>query len=363
MDGPHIGTSAENFFQSDHDLSVQKRRAAKQNNKSGDPIVCTSKVLCMLLPDEPNHIYIGESGFIARKKNLLTGKTVGTFSGHNGPVTCLALWYKDGAAYLITGSWDKTLRKFDVESKESLVTFTYHTDFVKSLVVSHTRSRLYSGSSDQDIRSWDLLTDKPLQVFKGHKRGIEDLAFDEGENFLYSASSDRLVMKWNPLTAECLQVFEGHLTSIYSLKVFDEEMWTASADMTVKRWDLITGKPDTSFDHPDFVKCIAFFGSYVITGSRDEMIRIFDIGSGKLICEIEGHFDEVSCMAIRGTTLYTGSLDCTIRKWLLVDIINPKKDEEVGSQVKTEVSVSQKEVMLTEEEEKELAELLGSDDE
>ncbi|CAG8492357.1 10820_t:CDS:2 [Acaulospora colombiana] len=347
MDGLHIGTSADNFFQTDHDLAVQRRRAAKQNNKAGDPIVCTSKVLCMLLPDEPDYVYFGESGFVAKKKNLLSGKTVKTFSGHNGPVTRLALWRKDG-----TG--------------ECLITFTSHTDFVKSLAISNTRSKLYSGSSDKDIRSWDLITGEPLQVFKGHTRGIEDLAFDEGENFLYSASSDRLVMKWDPLTAKCLQVFEGHLTSIYALQIFDDEMWTASADTTVKRWDLITGKPDTTFEHSDFVKCIAFFGSFVITGSRDETIRVFDIGSGELINEVEGHFDEVSCMVVRGSTLYSGSLDCTIRKWSLVDIVSPTKDKGAESREKTESEpVPQKEVpgvTLTEEEERELAELLESDD-
>ena len=38
-----------------------------------------------------------------------------------------------------------------------------------------------------------------------------------------------------------------------------------------------TGKPDTSLDHPDFVKCLAVVEPYVITGGRDEDIRIFEI--------------------------------------------------------------------------------------
>ncbi len=72
--GPQVGTSADNFFQSDSDLAAQERRATKRGNKVGDPIECTSKVLCLLLPEkaeDSEYAYIGESGFIAKKINLL----------------------------------------------------------------------------------------------------------------------------------------------------------------------------------------------------------------------------------------------------------------------------------------------------
>ncbi|CAG8505639.1 11232_t:CDS:2 [Diversispora eburnea] len=362
---PQIGNSADSFFQTDAELAIQERRATKQNNKAGDPITCTSKVLCMVLPNNNDYGYIGESGFIAKKINLSTGKSAKIYKGHNGPVTCIGLWYNGGEEYLITGSWDKTIRKFNTKNSESIHTFISHTDFVKSLIISHIHIILFSGSSDKTIKSWNLLTGESLKVFRGHTRGIEDLAFDEGENFLYSASSDNFVRKWNPLTAECLQIFKDHLTSIYCLKIIDEEMWTASADTTVKRWDLSTGKPDTTFKHPDFVKCISLFGPYVITGSRDEIIRVFDIGSEKLINAIEGHFDEIGCMCIKGTTLYTGSLDCTIRKWSLHDITKETKDKKTEIQKIKIEPVLTKEVtgiLLTEEEEKELAELMESDE-
>ena len=72
--GPQIGNSADNFFQSDNDLAVQERRYAKRENKAGDPIECTSKVLCLLLSEkagDSEYAYIGESGFVAKRINLL----------------------------------------------------------------------------------------------------------------------------------------------------------------------------------------------------------------------------------------------------------------------------------------------------
>jgi hypothetical protein len=71
--GPHISNSADHFFQSDSDLAVQERRTAKWGNKAGDPIKCTSKVLCLILSEkaeDSEYAYIGESGFIAKRINL-----------------------------------------------------------------------------------------------------------------------------------------------------------------------------------------------------------------------------------------------------------------------------------------------------
>ncbi|CAG8434658.1 12377_t:CDS:2 [Ambispora gerdemannii] len=352
--GPQIGTSAGNFFQTDHDLLVQGRRAAKRENKAGEPIEITSKALCLLLAE-----YEGR-------------KTVKLFKGHTGPVTCLGLWYKNGEEYLITGSWDQTLIKWNTKTKEQLKIFSKHTDFVKSLTIAHTTGTLYSGSSDRQILSWNLDTGDLLPVImKGHTRGIEDLVFDESEKHLYSASSDRHIRKWNPATGECLQLFEDHLTSVYFIRVVDEVMWSASADKTVKRWDLVTGKVDTTFTHPDFVKCLVELGPYLITGGRDEDIRVFDIGTGKIIKTMEGHFDEVSCMAARGTMVYTGSLDCTVRRWSVTakdlaqstDAEKSKSEHEPSSSSLKNNTTANTKTMLTEEEEKELAELIGSDDE
>ncbi|KAI8602705.1 hypothetical protein EDD21DRAFT_442629 [Dissophora ornata] len=110
--------------------------------------------------------------------------------------------------------------------------------------------------------------------------------------------------------------------------------------------------------------------------------------TGKLIKEINGHFDEVSSMVAIGTTLFTASLDGTVRRWSLKeqDLIAPiPKDiseslsssaqqnsaaepASVASQAGTVPSIQMstdeepKTSLMTEEEERELAELMGSDD-
>lgn len=144
-----------------------------------------------------------------------------------------------------------------------------------------------------------------------------------------------------------------------------------------------------------------------MTGGRQESIRVWSIGvsrqlvphiigqlplylnllhivlspqTGKLVSEIKGHFDEVSCMIVIGSTLFSGSLDGTVRRWSLKekdlvaslpkDVANSAaRNQEPAAesasatdQLSHEKHEERKPGMMTEEEERELAELMGSDD-
>ncbi|KAF9897183.1 hypothetical protein BX616_006044, partial [Lobosporangium transversale] len=149
-----------------------------------------------------------------------------------------------------------------------------------------------------------------------------------------------------------------------------------------------TKKVDTTLEHPDFVKAIALAGPYVVTGGRQESVRVWSIATGKLIKEIKGHFDEVSNMVVIGSTLITVSLDGTIRRWSLreqdlvqtepTDISNIKPSDGSGQQQTIGLTAETKTItastaaqgsikekqqsIMTEEEERELAELMDSDD-
>ncbi|WAQ80851.1 hypothetical protein PtA15_1A189 [Puccinia triticina] len=57
---------------------------------------------------------------------------------------------------LFTGSWDKTIKTWDVETQVLLSTSTGHVDFVKSIHIIPNLGLLVSGSTDRDIRLWDF---------------------------------------------------------------------------------------------------------------------------------------------------------------------------------------------------------------
>jgi WD40 repeat protein len=263
--------------------------------------------------------------------------------------------------HLWTGSWDKTIKQWDLVSGECIATLEGHTDFIKSLVLNGTM--LYSGSSDCFLRQWNTSTLTCITAEKKHKRAIECLAVSEDGKHIYSGSSDGTILKWDCEKMQVLQSFKGHETSIYCVRVWEDDLWTASADKTVRRWNCATGVADMVLTHPDRVKSIVLAGPYVVTGSSDDDIRVWDIGSGKLVCTIEGHFDEVSSLTIIGNTVYSGSLDCSLRRWPLTTAAIKQYNETREARLKRLEEENQKKDGMTEEEERELAELMLSDDE
>ena len=235
--GPNIGKDERSYFQSDKDLEIQASRSKKQQQfiHLGNPFKVTSKILNFAIGND--FVYLAESAFIVEELDLDNGLTGKKFRGHNGPVTDLVV-LKD-LNLLVTSSWDKTIKTWDLKTDICLLTISVHTDFVK--VISVSGNLIYSGSADKSICCTNLMTGKLVKSFQGHTRSVEDLVISSDGALLYSAGSDGVIRKWDTETGEQLQIFDGHETSIYNLyPVWSEDiLWSVSADKSAIKWDLV----------------------------------------------------------------------------------------------------------------------------
>ncbi|GAA5967469.1 hypothetical protein JCM11641_000556 [Rhodosporidiobolus odoratus] len=157
-----LTTDTDNLFQSDD----QHRRAAIRAVKAdalaerGAPIKLATKPLSVLVREqygkEPD-AWVAESGFVVRRVGLESGKTKQLYRGHTGPVTSLAFYITpEGREIMLSGSWDKSVKVWDVETKACLSTTLAHIDFIKTLHVIPSLHILLTGSSDKDLRIFDL---------------------------------------------------------------------------------------------------------------------------------------------------------------------------------------------------------------
>ncbi|KAJ1979061.1 hypothetical protein H4R34_002974 [Dimargaris verticillata] len=458
--GPNIGTHSSQFLMADADRATMVRRdqkyaqfkAHQQQQQalltSGqitelDAHDVRSKVLDLLVLDTST-VLLGQASHVAKCIDLKTGQVRRVFRGHTGPITSVAVYEVIGKpdtdmthgadscapsqgavesaplSWVVTGSWDKSIRVWDQRSGECLYVLAGHSDFVKSLALApggrHCRVAatnngqtpsghpwLFSGSSDATIRQWDLATRKCVRVLQGHSRAVDALAYEPHFNTLFSASSDTSIRQWNVHTGEQLREFKGHLTSVFSIYLFSEtpcydnrvayshvadqgsglaeddyyELWSVSADKTALQWSMAKAQPVTTLTHSDFVKAVLVTQAHVVTGSCDEQIRVWDKASGKCLKTLVGHFDEVGCLGhAGGDTLVSASLDGTVRKWSLKQILSAP-----GTTFNPDASVSKAHtpkpltpgrrntttkpnprMTLTEEEDRELAELLSDDE-
>jgi len=253
-----------------------------------------------------------------------------------------------------------------------------HGDFVKAVLtfVIHNKEVLVSASADASIIVWDIASGKKLHTLKGHTRGVLALALDPVEYdarkdsvTLFSAGSDREIRRWSISLDSASEIqpspIIAHDTSIDALHFdSDGDLWSASADKTAKC--LVRGRDwesDAAFEHPDFVRDVAIDedGGWIATACRDEEIRVWEKGSGKLHHTFSGHFEEVTALLLLpGQRLVSISIDATIRQWSLkgqdlIDAIKEAEDEKLG---KEKEKAPDKGSMMTAEEEAELAELL-----
>jgi WD40 repeat protein len=103
-------------------------------------------------------------------------------------------------------------------------------------------------------------------------------------------------------------------------------------------------------------------GGWVITACRDEHVRVWEKGSGKLNHVFSGHFEEVTGLVfLSQQRIVSVSIDATVRQWSLKPedlskAIQEAEDERAG--LEKEIEPEKKEGVMTAEEEAELAELL-----
>lgn len=284
---------------------------------------------------------------------------------------------------MYAGCWDKSVWSWTLSTRKLAHRFQGHSDFVKAVlpVFLQDKELLVSASADASIIVWDAATGNKLHTLKGHTRGILALALDVAEYdpskdsaTVFSAGSDREIRRWNISSASASELepspIIAHETSIDAIHFdSDGDLWTASADKTAKclsrgrKWD-----DDSAFEHPDFVRDVAVDedGGWVTTACRDEEIRVWEKGSGKLHHTFSGHFEEVTgLILLPGQRLISVSIDATVRQWSLkaqelAKAIKEVEDKHLGKNKEQELE--KKEGLMTAEEEAELAELMEDSD-
>ncbi|OJD18289.1 hypothetical protein AJ78_01665 [Emergomyces pasteurianus Ep9510] len=369
----------DDFFQTTTSLEETRRKAEKSGNSHGNPIKLQSKLLAIVADPYSNaSVYVAESAGLVRKVLLEVGKTTALYRGPTAPLTSIC-FSPDGTT-IFAGCWDKTIWSWDVASQIQKPRYKGHTDFVKTVVTERLDgdNLLISGGADGEIIIWSISTGERLHVFRDYSRGVLHLAIDPLVSeedptriTVFSSGSDRSIRHFHlspPFKEQSLSdPILQHETSVYKLFFdADGDLWTASADKSTKclsresKWTTVM-----TLEHPDFVRDVVVDeqGGWVVTGCRDEEVRVWNRATGKLHHTYSGHFEEVSGLLLIGRTVISISIDATIRQWSLdpAQLEVAKAKAESATQEVEEVNDNPKESLLTEEEERELAELMGDD--
>ncbi len=158
----------------------------------------------------------------------------------------------------------------------------------------------------------------------GHTGGVHSVAFSPDGRFALSGSEDLTLKLWEVATGKELRSFTGHTGSVSSVAFSPDGRFAISGGGTsyrgeLKLWDLATGEEVRSFSgHSSDVKSVAFSpdGRFGLSGS-DRTLKLWEVATGKELRSFSGHTDQVQAVAFSpdGRFALSGSLDKTLRLW------------------------------------------------
>ncbi|WVQ78545.1 hypothetical protein IAT38_000631 [Cryptococcus sp. DSM 104549] len=161
--------------------------------------------------------------------------------------------------------------------------------------------QVVSASYDRILRSWDVETSKQLRTFSGHSQSTMAVAFDYTGNLIASGSKDKHLRLWDAVGGVCISTMTGCLGEITSVE-FDEEgkyILAGCKDNSNRLWDLrmqrniyrYTGHQNTA---KNLIRCsFAYSASLIVGGSEDGSVYIWDR---------EGHTNSPQADALAQTT-------------------------------------------------------------
>jgi WD40 repeat protein len=172
-------------------------------------------------------------------------KQIKIIQGHSKYVTSLINYENDT---FISGSWDKSIKVWDLESETCLKIIQTNDHVIKCLVLFE-QDKVISGEEDGNISIWSLEeseTNSLLKTWKAHDSWINKLLLN-GENELISGSFDKKIKVWNLKTYECICTLDGHSSYVRDLLINQEgQLISFSGDKTIKFWNNCVKKSPNS---------------------------------------------------------------------------------------------------------------------
>ncbi|NES80819.1 MAG: WD40 repeat domain-containing protein [Moorea sp. SIO2B7] len=197
-----------------------------------------------------------------------------TFSGHNDPVSAVAIT-PDGKKAL-SASFDNTLKLWDLVTGKEISTFTGHNNSVNAVVITPDGKKALSASFDQNLKLWDLVTGKEISTLRGHNNWVNAVAITADGKKALSASFDQNLKLWDLVTGKEISTFTGHNNSVNAVAITADGKKALSAcwDETLKLWDLVTGKEISTFIGDNFISCCAVSPDGLTIVAGDNLGRV-----------------------------------------------------------------------------------------
>ena len=279
-----------------------------------------SSILAVALSADGTHALSGSQDRTLKLWNMQSGTLRHTFEGHASSILSVAL-STDGMRAL-SGSSDRTMKSWNTDTGTLERTFIGHSSSVLSVALSTDGAYALSGSDDRTARLWDVETGALVHSFEGHGSWVNAVALCADGTRALTGSSDRSLKLWNTRTGALVRSLEGHAAAVWAVALSADgtRALSGSRDGTLKLWDVESGGVSrTLTGHQSSVNAVALSadGTRALSGSSDRTLKLWDISKGILLRTFVGYAHWVNAVALsaNGALAVSGSKDPLLRLW------------------------------------------------
>jgi WD40 repeat protein len=275
-----------------------------------------------------------------------------TFRGHSHGVWAVA--YAPDGQTIVSGGVDRYVRIWDIETGRLLRSLRGHTADIRALVVTPDGRTLASGSEDRTIRLWNPKTGEPTKLlFTRYDHNVCSLSLSPDGLMLARGSHNKDIKIWEVTTGTDLMTllgkdqFDHHWSVCVAFSPDGMHLASGSDIGKIRIWEVLPSgeekvlhnghwqeteedstetrgffiEDDGGFQKPMeyWIGAMVFTpdAKMLITGSRDNTIRFFEIPTLDELRVLRGHTGWVRSLAVSpdGKVLISASDDGTIRFW------------------------------------------------
>ena len=266
----------------------------------------SDEVLSVAFSPDGKHVVSGSRDETIRVWNVESGTRVHLLNNRMG--MALSIAFSPDGKHIVSGSWHGQICLWDMATGELELILGIapkdvgyehnndpskgHTSTVYSVALSADGKEVVSGSRDKTIRLWNLATRETVRIFEGHTRSVNSVALSADGKQVVSGSCDKTIRLWNLATGETVRIFEGHTEAVLSvaLSADGKQVVSGSSDRTIRLWNLATGETVRTIDETGSSVVLSSDGKHVLNSCGGE-IRLWNLESGKAVRVIGGERD------------------------------------------------------------------------